>query len=157
MNCRTSTMLNKQQWSGWRNKMVFKISDFLLCFQCSNCWKGKGNYIECSVRSERDSQLCYLNTKDIGGCLVWIQWGRRRLQSSSCHCSLFKIVLIRRMEKVSLPAWFASVSTTQWSDHGWLFFPEFAVNLINKHKSSLWKLCLYVAYFNNNNNNNLIF
>lgn len=100
MNCRTLTMLSKQQWSGWRNKTVFQISDFLSCCQCSACWKGKGNYVECSVRSEWDLQLCYLNAKDVGGRLAWIQRERRRMLSPSCHCNLFKNVLTKGMGKL---------------------------------------------------------
>lgn len=73
---------------------------FILCCQYSDCWKGKGNYLKCSVRSEWDLQLCYLNAKDVGGSLAWIQRERRRMLSTSCHCSLFKIVLTKGMEKL---------------------------------------------------------
>lgn len=102
MNCRTLTMLNKQQWSGWRNKIVFQISAFLLCCQCSDRWKSKGNYVECSVRNEWDLQLCYLNAKDVGGHLARIQREKRRTPSTSCHCSLFINVLTKGMEKLCM-------------------------------------------------------
>lgn len=97
------------------------------------------------MRSEWDLQLCYLSAKDVGGRLAWIQWGRGGPQSTSCHCSLFKNVPIKGMKKVWLPTWFASVIAIQWRDHGWLFFPEFAIRLISMHTSKLWKVCLYIV------------
>lgn len=114
-------LLKRQRKLGWVFSQEW-ARPAVVSFKCKGCWW------ELSMNSVR----------------------KERLQSTSCHCSQSKNVLIQGVGKVWLPTCSASVNTTMkviwlWRiiNHGWLFFPDFVLHL-RMYTSTQWKFCLYI-------------
>lgn len=77
---------------------------------------------------EWDLQLCYLNSKDVGECLAWIQRERRRMLNTSGHCSQFENMLMRGIEK----ACFSTVAERDELTRLWLIIVSEICHTCNK-------------------------